>query len=150
MREVEGWGGYVAPDGSRLDGLKVKFSVDGTGVEWPKDGQCGRNVSKWMALSHNSVKVTFTKDDAEVAEEEAGTAAGLDLAEWKQKARIRFVLQHSNEPSMLHVTCQALFELSGVEKDNVAAWPGSRDKPEVVPAICLKRTGLPSTSFAVR
>ena len=87
----------------------------------------------------------------EIAEREEKLATKQrDLAEWKQKARIRFVLQHSNEPSMLHVTCQALFELSGVEKDNVAAWPGSRDKPEVVPAICLKRTGLPSTSFAVR
>ena len=150
MEKVDGWGGYTAPAGAQPEGLKVKFSVNGTGVEWPKEGQAGRNVSKWMTLAHQSVTVAFIKDGESVTEEDAAAAASIDLVEWKAKASIRFVIQHSNEPSMVHITCQALFELDGQEKDNVVSWPNSRDKPEVIPATCLKKTGQTNSSFAVR
>ena len=114
---VESWGGFTSTEANNLAGLKVKWSVEGSAVAWPSDTQAGRNVSNWLALSAAGVKCTFLINNAESTDQDVLDETGLDVAEWKAKARLRFVLQNSKEASVMYLFCQNIYELQGVEKE---------------------------------
>ena len=114
---VDSWGGFVATEDLRLTGLKLKWSVEGAAVSWPTDTQAGRNVSAWLTLAAEAVDCTFYLNNAEASDQEVLDETGLDVTEWKAKAKLRFVVQNSKEASVMYLFCQNLFELQGVEKE---------------------------------
>lgn len=114
---VESWGGFVPSETHNLAGLKVKWSVEGAAVSWPTDTQVGRNVSNWLTLSAAAVTCSFMMNNVDASDQDVLDQTGLDTAEWKAKARLRFVLQNSKEASVMYLFCQNIYELQGVEKE---------------------------------
>ena len=141
--DIDGWGGFVAMEGQNLDGLEVKWKVNGASVVWRRDGQTGRNVSCWLSLLNDKagssceiMKPGGELLSAEVAQEQFG----LNLAEFKENATYRFVLQNTPDPEFLVCYCQTHFKFGGAERVNMESWPSIKSCPEIMPGIAVKHS----------
>ena len=139
--DLDGWGGFTAADGQKLDGLEVKWKVNGASVEWRRDGQTGRNVSCWLTLLNDKAgsSCEIVRAGGEpLSPEAARDEFDLDLASFKENATFRFILQNTPDPEFLVCYCQTHFKFGGAERVNMESWPSLKSCPEIIPGIAVK------------